>query len=226
MSSGPGLRTVVLVSGGGTNLQAIIDRVATGQLPLDLVSVISDRPGVFALERAAQAGIPARVVDYAALGGRAPFAAAMGTTLDDLQPGLVVLAGFMRILPDDIVTRLAGRMLNVHPSLLPAYPGLHTYRRALDAGERLHGSTVHFVIPELDSGPGIIQYRVPVRPGETEESLKARVQAGEYLIYPRAIAWFAAGRLAFADGRAWLDGEPLDSPVVVEEQAGAVSAGA
>jgi len=221
-----GLRTVVLVSGGGTNLQAIMDRVLAGQLALDLAAVISDRPGVFALARAARAGIPTRVVDYAALGGRPAFAEGLGAELEELQPGLVVLAGFMRILPDEIVTRHAGRMLNVHPSLLPAYPGLHTYRRALDAGEKFHGSTVHFVIPELDAGPGILQYRVPVQPGETEASLRARVQTGEYLIYPRAIAWFAAGRLAFAGGRAWLDGEPLARPVVVEEVAGAVPAGA
>lgn len=226
MRPATGLRTVVLVSGGGTNLQAIIDRVTAGQLPLDLAAVISDRPGVFALERAARAGIPTQVVDYKGLGGRDAFAAAMNRTLENLQPGLVVLAGFMRILPDHIVTRHAGRMLNVHPSLLPAYPGLHTYRRALDAGETTHGSTVHFVIPELDAGPGIIQYRVAVRPGETEDSLKTRVQAGEYLIYPRAIAWFAAERLAFSDGRAWLDGKPLDSPVVVEEEAGVEPAGA
>jgi phosphoribosylglycinamide formyltransferase-1 len=220
-----GLRTVVLVSGGGTNLQAIVDQVAAGRLPLDLAAVISDRPGVLALERAARAGIPAQVIDYQGLGGRDAFDPALGAALGALAPGLVVLAGFMRILPTGLVSRYAGRMLNVHPSLLPAYPGLHTYRRALDAGEKLHGSTVHFVIPALDAGPGIIQYRVAIHPGETEASLKARVQLGEYLIYPRAIAWFAAGRLAFADGRAWLDGEPLDGPVIVEERPGGVDSG-
>jgi phosphoribosylglycinamide formyltransferase-1 len=110
-------------------------------------------------------------------------------------------------------------MLNVHPSLLPKYPGLHTYRRALEAGDSVHGSTVHFVIPELDAGPGILQYRVRIRPGESEDSLRTRVQQGEYLIYPRAIAWFAAGRLLLKDGSTWLDGERLSAPVVVEEDA-------
>jgi phosphoribosylglycinamide formyltransferase 1 len=213
------LRAVVLVSGGGTNLQAIIDQVAGGKLDVNLAAVISDRPGVLALDRAARAGIPNQVIDHAAPGGRAAFDTALGAALEALDPGLVILAGFMRILPPDLVTRYAGRMLNVHPSLLPKYPGLHTYRRALAAGEQEHGSTVHFVIAELDAGPGIIQYRVPIRAGETEDSLRQRVMAGEYLIYPRAIAWFAAGRLALADGRAWLDGEPLLSPVIVRATA-------
>jgi phosphoribosylglycinamide formyltransferase-1 len=212
-----GLRTAVLVSGHGTNLQAIMDEVAAGRLPLDLVGVVSDRPGVYALERAAGAGIATDVVDFRACANPDHFQDSLARVLAGLGPDLVVLAGFMRILRPDLVETYQGRMLNIHPSLLPRYPGLHTYRRALEAGDSHHGSTVHFVIPALDAGPAILQYRVPVRPGETEESLKLRVQRGEYLIYPRALAWLAAGRLAWRDGAAWLDGARLDAPVVVEE---------
>lgn len=217
MGGQPGPRTAVLVSGGGTNLQAIIDRQAAGDLPVSLVGVLSDRPGVRALERAAAAGIPALTVDHAAFPGRAAFDAELLATLERLAPEIVVLAGFMRILPAATVQRWAGRMLNVHPSLLPLYPGLHTYRRALAAGDAWHGSTVHFVTPELDAGPAIIRYRVRIRPGETELSLAQRVQQGEYLVYPRAIGWLATGRLALREGRAWLDGEPLAAPVTVDE---------
>ncbi len=217
MSPGSQLRTVVLVSGSGTNLQAIIEHAQSGSLGITLTGVISDRPGVLALERAKRANIPAQTVDHAQAGSSTAFQNQLGAALAELNPELIVLAGFMRILSPELVGTWAGRMLNVHPSLLPKYPGLHTYRRALEAGEKEHGSTVHFVIPELDAGPGILQYRVPIRPGESEDSLRARVQQGEYLIYPRAIAWFAAGRLALKDGSTWLDGEHLSKPVVVEE---------
>lgn len=210
-------RAVVLVSGDGSNLQAIIDQVRRGALGITLVGVVSDRPGVRALERGVAAGIPAHVVDCAS--DRLAFPGRLAATLTDLQPDLVILAGFMRILPAELVDQYRGRMLNVHPSLLPKYPGLHTYRRALEAGDREHGSTVHFVIPALDAGPGILQYRVPVHPGDTEASLRERVRAGEHLIYPRAIAWLAAGRVSLRDGAAWLDGERLTEPVVVDEAA-------
>ncbi len=210
-----GTRAVVLVSGDGSNLQAIIDQARRGALGITLAGVVSDRPGVRALERAAAADIPAQVVDHAS--DRQAFPGRLAGALASLQPDLVILAGFMRILPAELVDRYRGRMLNVHPSLLPKYPGLHTYRRALDAGDPEHGSTVHFVIPALDAGPGILQYRLPVRPGDSEASLRERVRAGEHLIYPRAIAWLAAGRVALRDGAAWLDGERLPSPVVVDE---------
>jgi phosphoribosylglycinamide formyltransferase-1 len=213
--SGP--RTVVLVSGGGTNLQAIIDRQAAGELHISLAGVISDRPGVRALERAEAAGIPALTLDHAAFATRAAFDTELGATLERLRPDIVVLAGFMRILPGETVQRWQGRMLNVHPSLLPLYPGLHTYRRALAAGDAWHGSTVHFVTPELDAGPAIIRYRVRILPGETEQSLAQRVQRGEYLVYPQAIGWLAAGTLALREGRAWLHGQPLATPVTVDE---------
>lgn len=215
MSRGP--RTVVLVSGDGSNLQAILDHSRSGALDLGVVGVISDRPGARALERAALAGVPALTVDYLAAGSRSAFAARIAETLHGLQPDLVILAGFMRILDPDLVETYRGRMLNVHPSLLPKFPGLHTYRRALEAGEREHGATVHFVIPELDAGPGIIQYRVPIRADDSESSLRDRVRAGEHVIYPRAIAWVAAGRAALKDGAVWLDGVRLARPVMVSE---------
>lgn len=212
-----GLRTVVLVSGDGSNLQAILDQARGGALDINVVGVISDRPGARALDRATRAGVPALTVDYTAAGSRPEFTAQLAGTLAALQPDLLVLAGFMRILDPGLVEQYLGRMLNVHPSLLPKFPGLHTYRRALSAGEREHGATVHFVIPELDSGPGILQYRLLIRDGDTEASLRERVRTGEHLIYPRAIAWVAAGRAALKDGAAWLDGARLTEPVVVNE---------
>ena len=214
---GTGLRTVVLVSGGGTNLQAIINEIRSGELAINLCAVLSDRPGVLGLERAEKAAIPTRVVDYREHAERTDADAALAAALDEIDPELVVLAGFMHILPDAIVQRFAGRMLNIHPSLLPKYRGLHTYRRALEAGDSRHGSTVHFVTPELDAGPAVLQYRVPIHDDETETSLASRVQRGEYRIYPRAIRWFAEGRLRLEDGEVWLDGLPLTEPVIVNE---------
>ncbi len=215
--AGPLMRTAVLVSGSGSNLQAIIDHAGAGHLPIELVAVISDRPGVHALQRASDAGIAAITLDYREAGGREEFGGRLGAALGRLNPALVVLAGFMRILPADLVDRYRGRMVNVHPSLLPKYPGLDTYRRVLASGDHWHGSTVHFVIPELDAGPGIIQYRVRIVRGDSAESLRARVQKGEHLIYPRAIGWMAAGRIEYRDGRVWRDGAPAHEPVVVDE---------
>lgn len=214
---GTGPRTVVMISGGGTNLQAIINEVEAGEAPINLCAVVCDRAGVLGLERAERAGIPTHVVDYTDIGDRDRAERRLAECLRDIDPELVVLAGFMRILPTAIVEAFTGRMLNIHPSLLPKFRGLNTYRRAVDAGERWHGSTVHFVIPELDAGPSIIQYRVAVRPDETVTSLQARVQQGEYLIYPRAVGWFGAGRLRLRDGEVWLDGLPLAEPVIVDE---------
>jgi phosphoribosylglycinamide formyltransferase-1 len=210
-------RAVVLVSGSGSNLQALIDGVAAGAVGATICGVVSDRPGAYALERAARAGIPGTTVDYAAAANRQAFDAALAEVIEELQPDLVVLAGFMRILDAGLVERYRGRMLNVHPALLPLYPGLHTYRRVLAAGDAWHGTTVHFVIPALDAGPGIIQYRVAVRPGDTEDSLRQRVVQGEHQIYPRAVDWVAAGRLELRDGRVWLDGRALTAPLQVDE---------
>lgn len=216
-SARPALRSAILVSGSGSNLQAIIDQQRAGRLGIDIVGVLSDRPDVLALERARRAGIPAVTVNFRAAADRAAFAAQLAAELQALAPELVVLAGFMRILPADIVDRYRGRMLNVHPSLLPKFPGLDTYRRVLAAGDAWHGSTVHFVIPALDAGPGIIQYRIRVQAGDTEQTLRERVQRGEHLIYPRAIDWIARGRVTYRDDSVYLDGQPLAAPVVVEE---------
>ncbi len=216
MSDAP-LRTAVLISGSGTNLQAIIDATQAGQLPIELCAVLSDQPDAQGLKRADQAGIPVAAIDYGAFANRPDAERALHERLAALEPELIVLAGFMRILPDDLVEAFEGRMLNIHPSLLPKYRGLHTFRRVLEAGDKVHGSTVHFVVPELDAGPSIVQYRLPVRANDTETTLKKRVQRGEYLIYPRAIDWFARGRLKLEDGLAWLDGKRLDTPVIVEE---------
>jgi phosphoribosylglycinamide formyltransferase-1 len=215
VSGGP--RTVVLVSGDGSNLQVILDHARRGVLGINVAGVVSDRPGIRALKRAAEAGVPAVTVDYTTAGNRSEFSARIARALADFSPELLILAGFMRILDSDLVDQYPGRMLNVHPSLLPKYPGLNTYRRALNAGDREHGATVHFVIPELDAGPGILQYRVPIRPGDTEARLRERVRKGEHQIYPRAIAWLAAGRAVLENGSVWLDGTRLERPVVVDE---------
>lgn len=217
MSSRSTARLAVLVSGSGTNLQAIIDAIAAGNITASLAGVLSDRPEAHGLARARAAGIPAVGIDFRAYTDRADYDAQLDKELARLEPDLVILAGYMRILPAHTVNAYRGRMLNIHPSLLPAYPGLHTYARVLTAGDAWHGSTVHYVVPELDAGPGIIQYRVAVRPDETEPSLRARVQSGEYLIYPRAIEWCATGRSVLEGDRVVLDGQSLDGPVIMEE---------
>jgi phosphoribosylglycinamide formyltransferase-1 len=210
----PTLDIVVLVSGRGSNLRAIAARADAGELPVRIVAVISDRAAAGALEWARARGIATHVLDPAAFADRASYGHALGGLVERQSPGLVVLAGFMRILSDEFVLRFAGRMLNIHPSLLPKYPGLHTHRRALAAGDREHGASVHFVTPELDGGPVVIQAKVPVLPGDDEDSLAARVLAQEHVIYPQCVGWFAAGRLACRDGAVWLDGRPLLEPVL------------
>jgi phosphoribosylglycinamide formyltransferase-1 len=217
MSSRAELRVAVLVSGSGTNLQAIIDALASGDLSIKIVAVISDRPDAYGLERARTADIEAVAIDYKAFNKRADYDAELESRLQKYAPELIVLAGYMRILADSTVNRYQGRILNVHPSLLPAYPGLHTYTRALAAGEQWHGTTVHFVIPELDAGPPILQYRVRIRPNETEPELRERVQQGEYSIYPRVIGWIAEGRLSLTDNQIIKDGETLREALVQDE---------
>lgn len=206
-------RAAVLISGGGTNLQSFIDKVAAGDLDLDLAVVLANKPGAAGLERARKAGIPVECVDHRDYPDRLSFDAALVRTLEPCAPDLVVLAGFMRILTPVFIARFAGRILNIHPSLLPKYPGLDTHQRAIDAGDRWHGSTVHFVTEELDGGPRIIQGRVAVEPGDTAATLAARVLEVEHRIYPQAAALFAAGRLEYRDGAAWLDGKRLDEPL-------------
>jgi phosphoribosylglycinamide formyltransferase-1 len=217
MSNSGDLRVVVLISGNGTNLQAIIDAQHAGKINTRIVAVISDRPAAYGLTRATEAGIEAHTLDYKSFASKAEYEARLAETLTTLDPELVVLAGYMRILPDSIVNAFAGRMLNVHPALLPAYPGLNTYARVLEAGETWHGTTVHFVIPELDAGPGILQYKVRIQYSETEPQLQERVQQGEYLIYPQAIGWFADNRLKLDKGEVLFDGQKLVRPIVIDE---------
>ena len=204
------LPVVVLISGSGTNLQALIDGAAAGQ-PYRICGVISNRPGARGLDRASSAGIPTRVLDHTAFADRTGFDAALGDAVESFEPGLVVLAGFMRILGDAFVERFAGRMLNIHPSLLPAFQGLHTHRRALEAGVSEHGASVHFLTSELDGGPVVAQARVPVESGDTETILGARVLAREHELLPQVVTWFAEGRLEMRDGQIRFDTVPLHS---------------
>lgn len=202
-------RVVVLLSGSGTNLQALIDAAQNQTLGAQLVAVISNRPAAYGLERARAAGITNLTLDHKAFDSREAFDQALMAEIDQFAPDLVVLAGFMRILTPAFTQHYHGKMLNIHPSLLPKYQGLHTHQRALDAGDSCHGVTVHFVTAELDGGPAAIQAIVPVLAGDDADSLARRVQVQEHVIYPMAVNWFASGRLSFRDGRAWLDGELL-----------------
>jgi len=211
-------RVVVLISGGGTNLQAIIEAADRGEIPVEIACVISDQPEAFGLQRAARAAIPTQVLPAAGFADRAAYDNALGELLDDLDPDVVVLAGFMRILTSDLVNRWRGRMLNIHPSLLPDYRGLHTHRRVLDAGERWHGTSVHFVTEELDGGPVIAQARLEIGAGDTEDSLNRRVQALEHRMYPAVIGWLAKDRVRMTEDGVEFDGEPLARPVVRSEE--------
>jgi phosphoribosylglycinamide formyltransferase-1 len=201
------LPIVVLISGSGSNLQAIID-AAAADLPVDIKAVISNQADAFGLERARRSGIHAEVLDHHSYDSREAYDSALQQLIDSFQPGLVVLAGFMRILTDDFVRHYEGRMFNIHPSLLPKYRGLHTHTRAIDEGDSEHGATVHYVTPDLDSGPIVIQARVAVKPDDTPDTLAARVLQQEHIIYPQAIRWFAEGRLELKEGVVYRDGEP------------------
>lgn len=208
----------VLVSGQGRNLGALIDACADGRVPARIASVISNRPGVSALDRAASAGIAATVVPHSAFARRDEFDAALAKTIDASGADLVILAGFMRVLGDDFVRRYEGRMLNIHPSLLPKYPGLHTHRRALEAGDAQAGATVHFVTPALDGGPRVIQGGVSVLPQDTETTLSERVmQDVELRIYPQAVAWLSRGDLALEAGHVRFRGAPLTAPLTMDD---------
>ena len=210
------LPIVVLISGNGSNLRAIASQAETGTLPVEIRAVVSDRADAPGLAWAAAAGLRTAVVPARAYQDRADFDAALAAEVERHAPALVVLAGFMRVLGAGFVDRYAGRLLNIHPSLLPRHRGLHTHRRALEAGDTVHGASVHFVTPELDGGPVVLQARVPVRSGDDEASLAARVLAWEHRIYPECIGWFATGRLAWRAGTVLLDGRVLDAPVVRE----------
>lgn len=184
---------VILLSGRGSNMRSIVE-AATG---LEVRSVLSNRPDAAGLAWAAARGLSTRVVDHTSYPTREAFDAALGDAIEALAPDVVLLAGFMRIFTEGFVQRFTGRLVNIHPSLLPAFPGLHTHRRALAEGVKLHGATVHFVTPALDHGPIVIQGAVPVLAGDTEESLAARVLAVEHRIYPQAVRWLVEDRIEF-----------------------------
>ncbi len=200
-------RIAVLISGSGTNLQALIDARGEGRMAGDIVLVLCNNPEAFGLQRAAYAGIPTRVINHRDFASREDYDRVLISALEDCQADLVVLAGYMRILSPLFVRHFEGRLINIHPSLLPKYPGLHTHQRAIEADDREHGATVHFVTEELDGGPPILQGRLRIDDSD-EQQLAQRVQREiEHRIYPQAVDWFVRGRLSFREQHAYLDGE-------------------
>jgi len=212
------LPVVVLISGTGSNLRAIAAQATAGTLPVTIRAVVSDRADAAGLAWARDSGFTTVALSPRDFPDRPQYDRALAETVARFEPGLVVLAGFMRILGPEFVDRFAGRLVNIHPSLLPAYRGLHTHRRVLEAGDPVHGASVHFVTRELDGGPVVLQSRVPVRDDDDEATLSARVLAEEHRIYPECIGWFAAGRLQLRAGIVMLDDQPLLAPVVREAQ--------
>lgn len=199
---------VILISGRGSNMQAIVRAARSEQWPCRIAAVISNRADAEGLQFAAQHGIPAEVVVSKSFATRDAFDEALQTVIDRFQPDLIVLAGFMRILTPKFVEHYAGRMLNIHPSLLPSFPGLATHRQALAAGVKVHGATVHFVTAELDHGPIVAQAVVPVLPADTEHTLAERILVEEHKIYPQAVKWFVEGRLSIDNGVVRIADEP------------------
>ncbi len=206
-------RVVVLLSGSGSNFAAIATAARAGDLPIDLMAAVSDRPAAFGLERARTLGIDAIAVSPKDYPDRSTHDRALISAIDQYDPDLVICAGYMRIFTAELVHHYAGRMLNIHPSLLPAYKGLNTHRRALDDGAPKHGCTVHYVTEELDGGPLVGQAEVPVLPGDTEDTLANRVHRAEHQLYPEMIGWHASGRLRLVSGIVHLDGAALLEPV-------------
>ena len=209
---------VILISGRGSNMEALIAARDAGHLPVNIAAVISNRPQAMGLETAAKAGIPVHFIDHKGFSGREAFDAALAECIDGFAPDLVVLAGFMRILTDGFVRHYEGRLMNIHPSLLPSFPGLHTHQRALAEGVRIHGFTVHFVTPTLDHGPVIIQAAIPVLDGDTEESLAARILVQEHKVYPQAVRWFAEDQLRLENGRVLLAADLADKAVLISPE--------
>ncbi|MDR0806532.1 MAG: phosphoribosylglycinamide formyltransferase [Enterobacteriaceae bacterium] len=200
---------VVLISGSGSNLQAIIDACNSGQINGKISAVFSNVPDAYGLVRAQQAGIKTEVVEPKNFANRLDYDLALADAIDNYAPDLVILAGYMRILSPAFVSRYTGKMLNIHPSLLPEYPGLHTHRRAMENGDREHGATIHFVTEELDGGPIILQAAVPITAQDSEADVMKKVQVQEHRIYPLVVSWFVDGRLTMRDGKALMDHQAL-----------------
>src|SRR5688572_12525036 len=211
------LDVVVLISGDGSNLQALIDSSKRSDRGYRVAAVISNRPDAYGLERAVKSGIEGHCLQHTQFAERAAFDRALQLEIDAYNTGLVVLAGFMRILTPEFVQHYHGRLLNIHPSLLPQYRGLNTHQRAIEAGERVHGASVHFVTKELDGGPVILQSRVPVLTNDTVETLAARVHTQEHMIYPLVVEWYAKGRLRMRGEHVLFDHKVLATPLIYQE---------
>ena len=198
---------VVLISGSGSNLQAFIDQIQAGRLDLDIKLVISNNADAFGLERAANAEIATEYIDHQDFSTRVEFDQTLKQRIDQESPDIVILAGFMRILTEDFVNHYKNRLVNIHPSLLPKFPGNNTHQRALDANEEWHGASVHFVVPEVDAGPIILQGRLKVKADDTADSIQQRIHIIEHQIYPTAVQWFANKRLSIRENQVLLDDE-------------------
>lgn len=208
------LKIAVLISGSGSNLQAIMNAISAGNLPAEIVGVLSNKADAYGLVRAQNANIPTSVISHKEFADRESFDGAMIEQIDQWQPDVVVLAGFMRILTEGFVNHYLGRLLNIHPSLLPKYKGLHTHQRAMEAGDKEHGCSVHFVSPELDGGPVIAQAIVPILADDTEAALTERVHKSEHHIYPQVLIWLATKEIAFDNTKGILyKSLPLPSPL-------------
>ena len=201
------VRAVVLISGSGSNLQAFIDQTNDGALPIEISMVVSNRPDVLGLERAEKAGIKSLCIDHTNFESRESFDQELMTHIDAAQADIVILAGFMRILTEQFVNHYANRLVNIHPSLLPKYPGNNTHERVLAAGDQWHGASIHFVVPEVDAGPIILQGRLAIEADDTPSSLQQKIHKIEHQLYPKAIQWFAEGRLTIDKKTVLLDGK-------------------
>lgn len=208
------LRLAVLISGNGSNLQAIIDAIESGRLDAEIRVVVSNNPDAYGLERAARHGLPSRVVRDRDYGNRTQFDAALQACLEPFDPDYILLAGFMRILGAAFIDAFAGRILNIHPSLLPDYKGLNTHQRALDNGEVRHGVSIHLVTAELDGGPVILQGAYAIEAGDTAGDLQQKGHRLEHLMYPQVLYWLGNGKLRIDDGRLYYEQQPLDAPLV------------
>jgi phosphoribosylglycinamide formyltransferase-1 len=214
MTTRPLLRLGVLISGRGSNMQAVAKACRDGRIHAQISVVVADREDAGGLAVARELGLETAVVPWKQFADRAAFERTLAEVLEAQRAEIIVLAGFMRILSPEFADAFAGRLINIHPALLPKYRGLDTHRRCLAAGDTQHGASVHFATAELDGGPVILQSRIDVRPAETEKDLAARVLATEHVILPRVLGWLADGRLVWRDGGGWLDGKPLDAPIV------------